>query len=367
LAAAVLATATPALAQSGASPATAPATAPVRPPYKVTPPPGFTRIDQNGCAVYAAADDAAWVKEALTRLTPATKPSTTPSDLVDRLQAQRAKLKEWLAADLLITDAAGVDKLIDETLVPQAKALQAVNPPVFYLVGTPDSIKALLKGGWSDPRFYYNRAADDVIVRPGLSLSSEGPMDETVIPVVIAPGDTPAQRGEKLINTVRDAQAGVQLSVSQRAHLVMQVGLIEFIDKQLFTPLALKDDQKWFATGVAGVQSAKYITQISGMAYQELIIQMIVEPSDTPYPARAVNLLRPADTNAMRPEYVPFYRDAFRRKSTAVTFAVNEKSNAKDWLPKVLKTLKKGRVEGGNALLEILRQETGVELETWVQ
>jgi hypothetical protein len=41
-------------------------------------------------------------------------------------------------------------------------------------VTSPQTLKEIVKGGWSDPHFYYNRVADDVAFSSALVLSPEG-------------------------------------------------------------------------------------------------------------------------------------------------------------------------------------------------
>jgi hypothetical protein len=356
----------PLLAQAPATPDAAPATT-QRQPYRVTPPQGFVRVDAAGRVAFAKPADEAWVRETLASVTPATMPSTMPADLAERLVASRDRLASLLEKRLGYADRAAFDAFYDQTLLPGVRGFEKLTVPAFYLVGNTDDVKQALRSGWTNPRYYFNRAADTVNFEAGMSINPGGENDEVLLPALHEPGATPQQQRDRLVQTVRAMEADLAASSANRAHFVAQVQILEFIREKVFAPLELRDDQAWLATGAAGMVSAELITAASGMALEELIVQMIAEPNNTPFPASAVNLTRPMRTDELRPQFVPFYLDAVRRKSTAVVFAWMRQGGSDDALPKLLESLRKQKPEGGNALLETMRQINGVDVSGWVQ
>ena len=168
----------------GAAPAptttSAPSTRPIPPRRQMVMPPGFHKVTVGSRTALCEDPDQAWVQRVLAETKPATQPTTMPSTLVKMLSDKRALLKGHIIADLGLNDGKLVDKLIDETLIPQAKRMQDLRVPVFYLVCTKQRLRELVKGGWEDPRFYYNRAADEVFHDPRPRLFDDRPLTTPV-------------------------------------------------------------------------------------------------------------------------------------------------------------------------------------------
>src|SRR5687767_2453138 len=161
---------TPALAQTAAPAApAAPATAPAAtqpPPHKVKIPDGFKLLTINGRKAIVEAADEAWVTTALGKMPATTKPATQPAVMLDKLRAERENIIRAMMADLATQDPVPLAKDYDTVLTPQLKALDALRPPVFYIVTAPERLSAIMQAGWEDPRFYYNRAANTVSFNP---------------------------------------------------------------------------------------------------------------------------------------------------------------------------------------------------------
>jgi hypothetical protein len=112
---------------------------------------------------------------------------------------------------------------------------------------------------------------------------------------------------------------------SRRAQIITQLSIIEFIEKQVFEPMKLKEDQRWLAYGIEAVLSAHYMNDTVGLSYDDLLRRMTVDNPRNPIRAQTVDLLRPNDQSAMKPQWVPLYLDAYRIRSTRVV---------QDWLKK---------------------------------
>src|SRR5205809_3881326 len=102
------------------APSTAPTPAPAtsqRARQVLVVPPGFQVIEAAGRRVVCEPVDAEWVRAALADLTPTTRPTTMPSDLLQKLLASRDKLTAQMQADLALSDSTAIAKFIDEKLI----------------------------------------------------------------------------------------------------------------------------------------------------------------------------------------------------------------------------------------------------------
>src|SRR4051794_6077 len=300
------------------APAPAPTTTQTVPRRQLVMPPGFHRVTAGSRVALCEDADHAWVQHVLSETKPATQPNTMPADLVKMLGERRELLKGRITADLSLLDPAAVDKLFDQTLLPQAKKLQQFQVPVFYLVCTRDRLRQLLKSGWEDPRFYYNRAADDVAFDTELRLTIDRPMDDMIMPAVY-PADTPASARETfLANVVRRNELSVADAVSRQVQVATQIAMIEFIHEQAVAPLKLKPDQEWFGLGVEQVLACRYMADLTGGSYEQYVDRMQRDDPRNRIRAATIDLLHPSEEQSMRREWVPLYRDAYRVKSARV-------------------------------------------------
>src|SRR3954470_6326733 len=109
--------AAPAFAQP-AAPATPPPAAapPAKPRYVMTPPPGFEKLTVAGHTAVCEANDAKWVRQALTDLKPATRPTTMPADLLKQVTAARSAVVKQMVADLALPDDKLPNQIFDQNL-----------------------------------------------------------------------------------------------------------------------------------------------------------------------------------------------------------------------------------------------------------
>ncbi|CAN5651079.1 hypothetical protein BH09PLA1_BH09PLA1_13640 [soil metagenome] len=348
------------------APATAPASVPVPPRYVMTVPPGFHKVESGYRAAICEDVDDAWVRKALDEVAPTTMPTTMPGDVVDRLNERRDILKARIAGDLSLKDLKLIDALIDNTLIPQAKKLNELQPPIFYLVATRDRIKQVLKAGWTDPHFRYNRVNDDVNFNPDLRLTDERPMDDMVMPVIYAPDATAEAKRKNLEQMMQRNEASVVDAFSRRAQLLVQLSIIEFIQKEAIDPLNLKGDQQWLGLGMQAVLSAKYMHDLLGISQDDLLSRMTRDDPRNPIRPDAVDLLHPADRTQMKREWVPLYGDAFRVKSARVVRAWSEKCG-ESAISTTLAAMRASPPADGPALVKLITVTTGVDLTNEVK
>lgn len=350
------------IAQPAIPPASQPATQPVqRPRHVMKIPPGFHKVEAGFRVVLCEPADDAWVKAAINDTPPTTMPTTMPADVIDQLKNRRQILKARIAGDLSLPDTKLVDDLIDKTMIPQASKLNDVQPPIFYLVATRERIRDLLKAGWTDPNFHYNRVSDDVHFTPDLRLSDDRPMDDMVMPVLYKPEQSPAERQKSLAAVMQSNEAAVVTAFSRRCQLVAQLAIIDFIQKQAIEPLKLKDDQQWLGLGMQAVLSAKYLRDLLGVSEHELLDRMTRDNTSNPIRPEAVDLLKPANRDDMRPEWVPLYGDSFRVKSARVVRAWSDRCG-ESAIATTLAAMRKNPPADGPALLKLIQVTTGVDL-----
>lgn len=346
---------------AGAAPQAA-ATAPAaEPPRKITIPPGFKLLPVNGRNILIEPADEAWVATAMTKLQATTKPATLPATLLQKLASQRDALLRQVAVDLALRDLTAAARAYDLELVAPIRALDTYKPPIYYLVASPDRIAALLKSGWSDPHFYYNRAADAVSFNPEGVLKTDRPQDEVIFPAPYEPKETPEKRGETLAVVIGSTEASIQASIEirARAQVAQQIGNI--VKTQGVDPLALKDDQQWFGRGIANILSAKYVAMITGDARAELVKAVTAEHPANPIPTSAVDLLHPPSSADMRPDMLPAYNDAANRKSARAIQALVDKAGDAA-IPKAIAAIREKKPADGPAMAKVVQEASGVDV-----
>jgi hypothetical protein len=348
-------------AASAGGPATAPATTAPAPPRKITIPPGFKLVEINGRKLLVEPADEAWVTEAVKKIQPTTKPATLPATLLQKLTEQRTTLLQEVARDLALKDLTAAARTYDLELVAPIRSLDTYRPPVYFLVASPDRLAALLKSGWSDPHFYYNRAADAVSFNPQGMLTTDRPQDESIFPAGYDPKGTPEQKAQAITNTIGVAERAIQDAIETRARTLVGAQLAGIIHTQGVEPLKLKEDQQWFGLGVAGVLSAKYASMITGDARPELMKMLTAEHPANPIPISAVDLLHPLSVNDMRADMLPAYFDAVRRKSTRAVQAMVEKSGDAA-IPKAITAIREKQPPDGLTVAKIAQEASGVDL-----
>jgi hypothetical protein len=346
----------------------APSTSPVE-RKALTVPPGFRLIAEGDRRVLCQEGDEAWVRQALADKTPTTRPTTMPSDLAERLRASRKELIERLTADLALTDNAAAAKFVDDQLIPLLADAAKYRPPVYYLVTTRDTLREIVKNGWSDPtnRYHYNRAADQVAIPTQLQLSMEGESDDQVLAVLHTPEQDLTARRELLTRLMLDTESQLNYFLSARALFLTQMELLEFIGRSTIEPLSLgRDDQQWFGVGVSGVLSARYLALINGSAPDSFLPAMTQDDRRNPVRSATVNLLNPMNPADMRSAARPAYADAVRRKSTAVVKSWLDRAGDAA-LPKVIAAIRAAPPVDGAALVKLVAAQTGIDLTADLQ
>ncbi len=325
-------------------------------------PAGYEVIEREGRRVIATMADAEWVRQALVGIQPATRPSTLPADVIERLIAKRAWLEQQLARDLLIEDPAVIRDFIDQRLLPRVRAVESAPIPLFYLAISRPALKELMKQGWSDPRFYYNRAADEIMIQPRLEVNFDRPMDDLLVGAFFEPGDTVEIKQAALADTIQSIEAGLAQELSIQAQRRLQMELLAFIEQHLIDRIDWKADQVWLRLGLVAVLSARYAAEMTGADSLWYVAPMVAEPPRVRLRAANIDLLHPADPQDLRREYVSAYFDAMRRKSVAVVWDWLREAKSEQPVPDTLKAVLERKPVDGQELIKLIHATTDVDL-----
>ncbi len=344
-----------------AQPAASAPTAATQPRRQVVVPQGFKLITVNNRKVLCEPADEGWVTTALAKVNATTKPATLPSTILQRLADQRDNIIRSLTTDLAMTDMNPIAKAYDTQLTPAVRKLDEIRPPVFYIVTTTDRLSAIMRNGWTDPRYYYNRAADSVTFNPAGALDTEKPMDDVVFPAVYNPKDPVDKRSESLTVVITGVEAQIAASIELRARIVVAQNFAGMINNVALEPLKLKEDQTWFGVGIASIVGVKYTSMITGQSRQEMIQGQVFEHPQNPLKMTAIDLLHPTDLKTMREEAIPAYFDTVRRKSArAIQYMVEKAGEAS--IPKSIAAVRDKKPADGAAMVKVVQDATGVDL-----
>jgi hypothetical protein len=331
-----------------------------RPRHVAQVPPGFKRLELDGRTFFVMPADEAWLRQAVAEMTPATMPTTMPADLLANLGARRATLRQRMAFDVGIAPA-DVDEYLDQRLKVFLTRVEQLRPPVIYLVASPQQVKDAMKAGWTDPRYRYNRAADDVNFSTTVNLTMDEGGDDMVLPLFFADNDPPEARQKRAAAEMRATEASILNAISSRAQSMMMVAMVELISSKVLDALDLKPDQEWFGVGVAGVLGAKYVAILTGMSEARLLNDMTRQHPNNPMRPTSLDLLHPTNLGDVRPEWMEAYTDAYRRRSMMVVWRFLAKAGEGS-IAKVIAAMKKSPPADGAALVQLIKDTTGVDL-----
>jgi len=328
--------------------------------HVVTIPPGFELVEVGGHKVICEMKDRQWVEQALHSVTPAERPATMPTNLLDRIADARADLVTEIATDFALDETSGLQAQIDR-MVLELQSLESLRVPIFHLCTTEARLKELLSTeAWSDPSVRYNLVADQLMFRPGISLVDDRPMDDAVVITLYGADEEPAAKARNLAERVAAMDGELQKMISGRSMFITQMMLIEAIMQEAIAPLELPVDQQWLGVGLAGAMSAEYASVLVGRPRRELLILIAAELSNSAVHPRSIDLMNPPDMQAIRPEFIPAYADAYRRRSVAVAIRIVEENREK--LPRLMRSLQEHRLESGKALIARIAEITGVDV-----
>jgi hypothetical protein len=339
----------------------APATAPVVPPYTLVMPPGYQKIAVGEHTALCLPADAEWVKKALTETRPATRPTTMPADLLKRIADNRAAVVKQMVTDLALADDKQANRLFDEEIIPKLKKLEALKPPVYFLICTRENLRELTRAGWGEPRYHYNRLANEASFDDNIVMSLDRPMGDAVLPAFYTEKETPETRVKNLSGGLQQLDAGMADRVSQQTQPLVFNLLAEHIGQTYFDPIKLRRDQQWLGLGVTGYFTSKYAGQLTPSPREEWLRGMTYDNPRFPVSAKAIDLTHPVEEGAMRPIAVPYYNQALRRKAMQVVVKWVEKGGEAS-LTKVVTAVRAKPPADGVALIKLIQDTIGIDL-----
>jgi hypothetical protein len=292
--------------------------------YVAVIPPGFHLLAVAGHEAICMAAADTWVKPGLQQAAPATRPTTMPADILNRLDIRHDALAREMTSDLALTDPKLAAKFLDEVLRPALKKQAGATPRLIFLVATKQQIVDLLKGGWKEPHFHYNPYTGEPSIDQGVRADDEGKWDDIIWPFAVNDSHaTDAQKQSALSEVVQRMETNIAATVADKAPETLYSGFQAFVYEEGIAKLHLRLDEQWFNLGVTEVLSCKYVGELWDVPYAQLVGQRSqqLDPRINPVPLANVDALHPMAMQDIQPERQAFYVDALRRKSTA---AVNQ-------------------------------------------
>lgn len=354
----------PAVAPAQSAPAATPATS-QRAPYRLTVPQGFEIKEMAGRRFLIEAADVDWVTQAVQGVQPTTRPTTMPADLVTSLQAHREQLQQQIIADLGLADASLVNEQIDKQWIPLLERFEKISPPIYFMPVQRSRLKQLLKDGWTNPRFKYNRAMDDVLFDMRMTFATDRQMDDSIIPMIFEDSESDTVKNARITDTIQALEAYLQSEVSTQAQLQLQLSMIAFLEDQIGQKVRLKTDQVWFRIGLASALSCQYAATVTGVSADTLTVVMCIDPLRPVVRSGPIDLLHPTKISDLKPEVIDQYADALRRKSTRVMSVLVRKHRTQ--VAAMLQQMSAKPPVSGQELLEEIQQATGVDLSAKVR
>jgi len=348
--------------------APAPATGPATEPYvrhAVVIPPGFHVLSANGINVICQPADDAWIKAALAAVTPTTRPTTTPSDLLANFQRAKPKLITTMSADLALSDSKPVADYMDNKLGHYLQKLVDLKVPSYFLVTSQDELKQLMKAGWSDPSLYYNQMTDEVRYTPNMVPTLDREMDDVLVPVLSGEKEPTDKRKDIVVAAIRNWNHGVDNFIAQQGLGLSQRLLIQCIAENGIVPLKLKTGQQWWGMGVLACLSCKYQSMLTGQPSQFLLDEQMKDNPGNPLKPASIDLLHQTDLKDIKAQYRGIYLDAFSRKATRAVNNWLEKAG-EGAIPKTITALRKDLPADGDAFVKMLKETTGVDVSPWL-
>jgi len=344
-----------ALAQDTLTPATVPTTQRARREAQI--PQGFTKVEGEGRAALVEAVDQAWVKERLGAMKPTSRPFVL-NQMLTRVKQQKDELVKQLAADLGVAPET-VAAAYDKDVITPLQQMEDLRPPIFYLVSNTDRVKELLKNGWQDPNFYYNRVADAIVMAGAIGVRTDATMDDSIIPAVYPKDANQDGKGKALTEAVASTENDYNKFMDERSKAAVGSGFATLVHELAIKDLNLKDDQRWYGLGVDIILASKYSAPITEQP--DLVKSMAMDNPRNPLRFTAVDLLHPPANESMNTEAIPFYVDTARRKSTAVIQKLIEGAGA-GAIPKTLAAIRTEKPADGPALVKLIQTQTGIDI-----
>jgi len=330
-------------------------------PHTADLPPGFHKLVVGAISVFCLPTDDAWLEPAIKKVKPASRPTTMPSDLLASFSAHRGELVKQLAAELALTDEKPLNTFLDDKYVPVLNKVAALKFNVYFFPVTRKQLGAIMKAGWHDPRYYFNRLATDVDYTLDINISIDHPMSDMVMWIELKDDATDADKANTVKAFIEDYQTQYLLTVSVLGQMSLGNALDELIVEQAIKPMKLPETIAWVGDGLAAEISVKNLAWLTGMDRTMEIERSLKDNRRNPLASQGLDLMNPYDPTTLRPEYAALYKDAAIHKGAR---AIHEmvKQAGDDALTKVLVALRNNPPANVEALVKLIKSTTGVDL-----
>lgn len=329
-------------------------------PHIAVLPPGFARITVGTHNAFCQPADEQWVRDALAAITPATRPTTMPSDMTANIEKHRDQLVQMMMQELALPDRKDLDAAIDRILTNLGK-VQNASVAVYYMPVTRSKLAELMRDGWSDPRFRYIRYANDVVFDPLVTFSLDQQTDDLVDWLEIHDDQSPDARRAALIRKITDFESADVAWFSMVSQSGTRNVLAEFITTHVIDPLKLPASLTWFGQGVTGVYAIKYAAFLSGSSRQAQISALIRPDPRNPLRPEALDLVNPLDPSEMRPQVVAVYNEAAVHRAVDIV-NVWVSRGGDGVLARTLPVLRAHPPTNAADLIKTIRDATGIDL-----
>jgi hypothetical protein len=338
-----------------------PTSQPAPAPYVLITPPLMEKETIDGHVAFCPLELVKTVTAGLHKIKPAARPTTTPSDLVARLDQVRPELLKDMSADLLIPQDK-VAAFLDGKLKTMLSELTAIKPHLFLLVCNQEQLDALTKSGWTAPLFYYNHLAQTTIYTPRITVPLDRAMDDVVMWCEVKPNEKDSDIADAVANQIQTFENSFPQSTFTDALLQMRNLMVNFIGENAINPLKLKPTEDWFGLGVIADMSAKYAAEMTGLSRADMAASLAQDvPQQNPIKAGPLDVLHGFEPGDIKPEFLAYYRDAMSRKgAAAVQKMLNKAGDAA--LPKILSDIKSNPPADNDALVKLIQTDSGVDL-----
>jgi hypothetical protein len=297
------------------------------------------------------------VKERLGAMKPTSRPFFV-NQMLARVQQQKDALVKQIAADLALP-VEPVAAAYDKDVIAPLQQREDLRPPIFYLVTNTDRVKDLLKNGWKDPNFYYNRVADAVVMSGAIGVRTDAPMDDSIIPAVYPKDAQQDAKGKALTEAVATTENDYNNFMNESAKAAVGAGFATLVHELGIKDLNLKDDQRWYGLGVDIILAAKYSAPLTEQP--DLLKSMAMDNPRNPLRFTAVDLLHPPANESMNTDAIPFYVDTARRKSTSVIQKLLDAAGP-GAIAKTLQAYRTEKPADGPALVKLIQTQTGIDI-----
>jgi hypothetical protein len=329
-------------------------------PYVVIVPPGMklVQVGDRGALCRPEVEDA--VHRGLENLSPATRPTTMPTDLLARLADRRSALIAEMKSDLNVPEDV-TTAFLDGKLKKAITDMADIKPRCYIFVGSEDELNAAEKAGWHAPLFYYNRLADRTFFKPQVVISTQAKPDDIVVWAEPTPDESADSVTAAVTKAMHQLDDGLQQNISRSSMGAVDLVFQEFITDNVARPLKLPASEQWFGRGVIMAMAVKYTSEITGIWRTSLQNELAAERGSHFILAAPLDLLNGLDPTSIKPEYVPYYDDAVSRKASRVIESLTAKAGD-DSIAKILTALKPGLPPDNLALVALITKITGVDV-----